>query len=191
MPICQIIKFKHPLPNGFLPPAPLEWDGDLRPVYRGNHHLLALLGVFNELASNERFPFSEFGLCFGDENAPLNLSVNTAETQQFHPRNQPPFCKQRWLTRLIVSNSERQGFCRSDAALILSWNPSNIVKSTQNSSWTHQQTVITSGCLCVYVTHRVKSPSASCRFLSHTFSAASFPPDPQQQTIYLSFYFYH
>ena len=133
-------------------------------------------------------------------NTPSNLSVNTAKTQQFHPQNQPPFYKQRWLTRLIVTNSARQGFCWSGAAFILWWNPSNTVKSTQNSSWTQQQTVITSGCLCIYVTHRIKSRSASRRFLSHTHThthththdlSSFFSTWSAAETIYFSFYFYH
>lgn len=57
MPISQSIKIKHPLLDGFLPPAPLEWDGDLHPVCRGKLHLLSLLGVSNELTWNEGFLF--------------------------------------------------------------------------------------------------------------------------------------
>lgn len=80
MPICQSIKTKLPLLNGFLPPAPLDRDGDPHPAHRGKHHLPpSLLGG----RVKSTVSLSTIQLCFEEENAPLNLSVSTAKTQQF------------------------------------------------------------------------------------------------------------
>lgn len=141
MPICQGIKIKHPLLNGFLPPALLEWHGDMLPVYRGKHHLFSLLGVFNEHQIKD---FNSALFRREKIHPKINQSTLQKHSISLHPPNHHHFVNKGDSKVIHAFNSDPQ--CTLGVPFkqlfILSWNPLNLIRSTQiaehiTQTWTN------------------------------------------------------
>lgn len=103
-------------------------DGDHGSVYRGKHHLVSQLGVFNELKWKASFFFSFFFWeiwLFWKKKTHPQIYQSTLRKHSNLSCKPPRSYKQRWLKSdsrlLMVTHNARQCFLSNDEVFILLW----------------------------------------------------------------------